>query len=339
MQELIISQELAGGRLDKMVLRYLDRAPKGFVYKMLRRKNIVLNGKKAQGNELLREGDSIRFFLAEDTIRSFQSEAGPKPEKMERRRSGSAALPQDLIVFEDENLLAVNKPAGLLSQKAAPSDHSLNEMIADYLAGKEPPEGVCSAAVFFTPGISNRLDRNTSGIVLTGKNPAASRELNRAIRERSLDKFYFCLVKGCITEKQSLDGFLTKDEKTNTVRVYEILPEGQKASRIRTVYAPVCTGKELTLLEVELITGKSHQIRAHLASERHPVIGDPRYGDRRINAAFKEKYGLSAQLLHAGRIAFCNMQGPLSYLNGRKIHAPLPPLFDRILRQELGWPT
>ena len=345
MQELIITKELTGGRLDKMISKYLDKAPKSFVYKMLRKKNIELNGKKAGGNEILKEGDSIRFFLSDETICKFQSsgteDRSKRLESLELNASWNEFETiwkiSSMIVYEDDQIIALNKPAGLLSQKAKPEDISLNELIADHLrtqaTGYTEPK-------LFTPGISNRLDRNTSGLVLAGKNPAASRELNSAIRERRLKKFYLCLVKGIVRSPETVDGFLLKDMKTNQVRIFRSLenPENQadfekNAARIQTAYEPVCCSEELTLLKVDLITGKSHQIRAHLASIGHPIIGDSKYGDAALNKAFQKTDGLKRQLLHAEQIQFTEMKGILEYLNGKFLKAPLPEDFERICSQ------
>lgn len=322
MRELVISKELSGGRLDKMIFKYLDRAPKSFVYKMLRKKNIELNGKKASGSELLKEGDSIRFFLSEETLLKFHNpeESGLSAAGKNRNSLVSEKL-FSLIVYEDENLIALNKPSGLLSQKAKPEDISLNELLTDYL-GSRKPEG--SPEILFTPGISNRLDRNTSGLVLAGKNPAAARELNNAIRQRRLKKYYLCLVKGRIRKSREIQGFLVKDEKTNRVRILPSPSEGG-AARIFTAYEPLCHTEEATLLKVDLITGKSHQIRAHLASTGHPIIGDVKYGGG--------EDGIRRQLLHAFQIRFTEMEGVLQYLTGSEITAPLPEDFKNEMQK------
>ena len=336
MKELIITADNAGGRLDKLLGRYLDKAPKGFVYKMLRKKNIELNGKKAAGNEILKEGDRISFFLADDTIAKFRSaDSVSGSEDLPDRQSLEKALlseinrctegsfhsffeaAKSLIVYEDETLIAFNKPAGMLSQKAGPDDLSLNDILVCYMNDGSASE------IPFTPGISNRLDRNTSGLVLAGKTPAAARELNLAIKERKITKRYLCLVKGMLKEEGSLDGYLVKDEKSNSVSVYTDLPQENaenKAERIITAYRPRKVFPEMTLLEVDLITGKSHQIRAHLSSIGHPVIGDPKYGDPEINQAFRKEYGVQRQLLHAFQVIFQDLQ----------INAPLPEDFQRI---------
>ena len=342
MQVIEISRQMAGGRLDKLLLRFFDLAGSGFVYKMLRKKNILLNGKRAAGSEILQEGDSVTLFLADDTIRKFHSEREGYPDsgRGSDRDSdaGMADMPPlaPLIVYEDDNVLAVSKPAGILSQRSDRNQFSLNDMVREYLAG-------CGEDRMFTPGIANRLDRNTSGLVLAGKNPAAQRSLSLAMKDRGLHKFYDCLVKGVVTEGAVLQGFLLKDAGSNTVRVFgydESHPED--AQYIRTDYRVIDHSKGMdrsggpgcSLLEADLITGRPHQIRAHLASRGMPVVGDGKYGDREVNAWFRKRYGVKEQLLHAGRISFTQMTGILDYLNGRVITAEIPGLFRKVLEGE-----
>ena len=318
MKEIIITRDNAGGRLDKILTNYLDKAPKSFIYKMLRKKNIVLNDKKAAGNEIIKEGDSIKLYLADDTIAKFQGKSPIVTKK----------APDIPIVFEDDNILILDKPAGLLSQKSNPSDISVNDFLLQYLKSDDP---------LFKPGISNRLDRNTSGLVLAGKNLYATRMLNDAIKNRRLQKKYLCLVKGIVEKEALIDGYLLKDEKTNQVSVHAETPkekDDEKANRILTSYLPLERYSDATLLEVDLITGKSHQIRAHLASIGHPIIGDPKYGDAQVNATYKQKYHVNRQLLHAYKIIFRTMEGDLSYLNGSSVTGMLPEDFQNVISQK-----
>ena len=215
----------------------------------------------------------------------------------------------------------------MLSQKASSNDRSLNDILKAYLSEKPGSEFV------FTPGISNRLDRNTSGLVLAGKNLSASRELNNAIKERRIDKYYLCIVKGKITGKKTIDGYLVKDGKTNEVRIDRTKKE-DKAARILTTYEPLAGTKELTLLKVELVTGRSHQIRAHLSLIGHPILGDPKYGDLNENRKIREETGLKSQALHALMVIFREMNEPLSYLNGRSIIAPVPEDISEICKDK-----
>ena len=324
MKEIRIGENESGQRLDKFLLKYMSRAPKSFIYKMLRKKNITLNGKKAQGNEQLRQGDAVKLFLSDDTIGKFS----------ETRTAGYAETELD-ILYEDKHTIFINKPAGMLSQKAAAEDVSLVEHLIAYLlkTGQISEEALAT----FRPSVCNRLDRNTSGIVAAGKSLAALQQLSAMFRERSLKKYYLCLVHGRVTEARRISGFLSKDERTNHVRVQRAgerrSPQKEEA-RIETEYRPLRSGDGVTLLEVHLITGKTHQIRAHLAAEGHPIIGDYKYGMRSVNDSFKREYGLSTQLLHSCRLCFPECTGALSELSGREITAPVPDLFRRICREK-----
>ena len=317
MKEIRIGENESGQRLDKFLLKYMSRAPKSFIYKMLRKKNITLNGKKAQGNEQLRQGDAVKLFLSDDTIGKFS----------ETRTAGYAETELD-ILYEDKHTIFINKPVGMLSQKAGQKDVSLVEHLIAYLlkTGQIRPDELAS----FRPSVCNRLDRNTSGIVAAGKTLAALQELSRMFRERTIRKYYLCLVAGTVTEKRRISGWLSKDEKTNKVAVRSA-PDGESVP-IETEYRPIRSRDETTLLEVHLITGKTHQIRAHLASEGHPIIGDYKYGSRAVNESFRKEYGLTSQLLHARRLCFPECGGTLAYLSGREIEAPVPPLFEKICR-------
>lgn len=324
MKEIRIGENESGQRLDKFLLKYMSRAPKSFIYKMLRKKNITLNGKKAQGNEQLRQGDAVKLFLSDDTIGKFS----------ETRTAGYSETELD-ILYEDKHTIFINKPAGMLSQKAAAEDVSLVEHLIAYLlkTGQISEEALAT----FRPSVCNRLDRNTSGIVAAGKSLAALQQLSAMFRERSLKKYYLCLVHGRVTEARRISGFLSKDERTNRVRVQRAgerrSPQKEEA-RIETEYRPLRSGDGVTLLEVHLITGKTHQIRAHLAAEGHPIIGDYKYGMRSVNDSFKREYGLSTQLLHSCRLCFPECTGALSELSGREITAPVPDLFRRICREK-----
>ena len=324
MKEIRIGENESGQRLDKFLLKYMSRAPKSFIYKMLRKKNITLNGKKAQGNEQLRQGDAVKLFLSDDTIGKFS----------ETRTAGYAETELD-ILYEDKHTIFINKPAGMLSQKAAAEAVSLVEHLIAYLlkTGQISEEALAT----FRPSVCNRLDRNTSGIVAAGKSLAALQQLSAMFRERSLKKYYLCLVHGRVTEARRISGFLSKDERTNRVRVQRAgerrSPQKEEA-RIETEYRPLRSGDGVTLLEVHLITGKTHQIRAHLAAEGHPIIGDYKYGMRSVNDSFKREYGLSTQLLHSCRLCFPECTGALSELSGREITAPVPDLFRRICREK-----
>ena len=338
MRELTVTEKDCAQQLIKYLSKYMEEAPKSFFYKMLRKKNIVLNQKKADGSEKLKTGDTIRLYLAEETIEKFRK----TPEKPAAGKAGDTilleipdakpieAVPQDIpldIVYEDEKVIFLNKPAGVLSQKAKETDVSLTEALGAYLSEKNAGE-----ETMFRAGLCNRLDRNTSGLILAGKTVAATQQLSELIAERAVGKYYLTVVKGTVTETERIRGYLTKNERTNRVSIQR--EQQGDAVYIETAYRPLCAGRGCTLLEVELVTGKSHQIRSHLASIGHPLAGDTKYGDAEFNRRFREKYGLKYQLLHSWKAVFPELTGTLSDLSGKTFTAPLPSSVRRILQGE-----
>lgn len=326
MREFVVSERDHGQKCVRYICRILPNAGTSFVYKMLRKKNITLNGKKADGTECLKPGDTIRIFFAEETFLKF-SGTDTQTEK-KQGLSQTQALQKDRILYEDANILLYNKPAGLLSQKAEPDDVSVNEMFLAYLLqeGKLTQEQMATCM----PSICNRLDRNTSGILICGKTYEGLKEMNALIKERRIGKFYHCIVTGSVNEKITLTGYLAKDEKTNKVTLWQTSFPG--ASYIETSIVPRRQYPGgLSLLEIHLITGKTHQIRAHLASIGHPILGDYKYGNRKLN----DRYGIKSQLLHACRLEFPALPGddPLAPLSGKVFTAPAPDSFSRIEKQ------
>ena len=317
MEQITVKEGDSGQRLDKYLGKYLKEAPKSFLYKMMRKKNITLNGKKAQGNEILKEKDEIRLFLAAETIEKFRG-AG--------KEEGVHGLLD--IPYEDAQVLFVNKPAGMLSQKAAREDVSLVEYLTGYLQEKEKAGE--ERGDTFRPGICNRLDRNTSGLVAAGKTVKGLQALSEAFRERTMHKYYLALVRGRITKPAYIKGYLKKDEKKNQVRITE--KEIKGSLPIETRYKPleISQGGD-TLLMVELLTGRSHQIRSHLASIGHPVIGDRKYGEKKSNDRYERKYGVKSQLLHAWKLQFSWEEGTLKGLSERTVTAQPPDLFQKVL--------
>lgn len=318
MQIIHVGQNEANQRLDKLLTKYMNKAPKSFIYKMLRKKNITLNGKKATGNELLNMEDEIKLFLSDETIEKF---------------SGLGVLdtpinkPDLSIIYEDSHIMIINKPSGMLSQKARIEDISLVDHITSYLLlnGEITKEELKS----FRPSICNRLDRNTSGIIVAGKSLMGLQVMSKILKDRSIHKYYRCIVSGKILKGQKIDGYLTKNAETNKVSLST--SELANSSYIQTEYRPIAIEDGITLLEVALITGRSHQIRAHLASIGHPIIGDYKYGNKKTNDGYKKKYGITSQLLHSYRLELPEIDGELSYLSGKTFIAEVPLPFGQVL--------
>ncbi len=307
MQQLTITDLEAGQRLNKYMMKYLNQAPSSFIYKMLRKKNITRNGKKASGDEILECGDVIKVFLADETIEKFRVVQASK------QTSGITLQ----ILYQDPDILAVHKPVGVLSQKAQKDDYSINEAIVDYCLSMQILTE--KQLETFHPSISNRLDRNTSGIILAGISLKGSQTLARILKGHTCEKYYYTIVAGemkqCIHEK----AYIVKDTKKNQSKIQK--HESPGAAMIETAFTPLCTKNGFTLLQVQLFTGKSHQIRAHLQSLGYPMAGDTKYGNTAVNRKLRERYQLNHQLLHAGRLVLPDIP---------EITDPLPEEFQKV---------
>ena len=326
MKEIVINERTAGQRLDKFLQRYLPAAGTGFLYKMLRKKNIVLNDSKATGKEVLRSSDVVKIYFSEETLRKFMGGAA------KQKTSSSvpdAVLPETWIVYEDDDLIAVNKPAGILSQPSCSGELSLVEYLRGYLKDIDPH--------YYKVGPANRLDRNTSGLVLAAKHLAAAQHLTEWIRTRMIRKYYLALVSGIVREPVLLDGYLQRDRQANKSNITPgsaaKVPSGKKTvpknglQPVKTKIIPLLQTQDdmpVTLLLVELITGRTHQIRAHLASIGHPIVGDRKYGTAELNRSAEQRYGLTRPYLHAWKVVFPDDACVTGNLRGRVITAPVP---------------
>lgn len=307
MQELTITDLEAGQRLNKYMMKYLNQAPSSFIYKMLRKKNITRNGKKASGDEILECGDVIKVFLADETIEKFRVVQASK------QTSGITLQ----ILYHDSDILAVHKPVGVLSQKAKKDDYSINEAIVDYCLSMRIL--TVKQLETFHPSISNRLDRNTSGIILAGISLKGSQTLARILKEHTCEKYYYTIVAGEMKQRIHERAYIVKDTKKNQSKIQK--HESPGALMIETAFTPLCTKNGFTLLQVQLFTGKSHQIRAHLQSLGYPMAGDTKYGNPTVNRKLRERYHLNHQLLHAGRLVLPDIP---------EITDPLPAEFQKV---------
>lgn len=319
MKEITIRENEAGQRFDKFLKKYLDRAATGFIYKMLRKKNITLNGKKAEGREMLKKGDTVRIFFSDETMEKFHSRAD---QKFTIKKKNAVKLD---LVYMDQDILAVNKPAGMLTQRGNGPERSLSEYLPEYLLEqKKMTEEEMRA---FHPSPVNRLDRNTSGLVLCGRTLRGQQFLSEMIRRRDVRKEYLCVAAGRMEEKQTVRYFYRKKENENRVILSETYEEGM--GTMETELVPAAAGDGATLVRATLITGKTHQIRATLAFMGHPILGDPKYGDAAQNRIFFRETGLQRQMLHAFRVTFPEIEGPFSGLSQRMLEAGPPRDFRK----------
>ena len=312
MKKITIDEKTQNQRLDKYLKKYFKEATGGFLYKMLRKKNITLNGKKASGNEMLSIGDEISVFFSDETfdkMRGISSELDVSAYILQED-------PLD-IVYENDDFIAINKPKNMLSQKAKDTDVSLNEYVLSYLLKNHKMKA--EDLSYYRPSCINRLDRNTTGLIFAAKTYKGAKELSLLFKEKNHPKVYRCICAGEIKEEQLLKHFLSKDEETNRVR---ITPEAIPGSKeIITGIKPIKSNGKITLLEVKLYTGRTHQIRAHLSYINHPVIGDYKYGNDSINKEYKTKYSISSQMLHSFAMDIPEI-GELT--------APVPEEFEKV---------
>ncbi|MCD8194747.1 MAG: RluA family pseudouridine synthase [Coprobacillus sp.] len=319
MREFVVTDGESGQTLEKYIKKLLVNAPLSFIYKTFRKEDIKVNGKHAKRETTLNENDIVAIYITEEAFNSFLYTDKIIP----------SDVVKEWILYEDENILAINKPKGILVTDAENSqEKTLETMVLEYLYSKGEYDPETSPTL--KPGPAHRLDRNTSGVVLFGKNVKALQSLFSLMKDKnSLKKRYYTLVKGVVDEGGMIDVPLKKDEKTNLVRVSSKEAGGKSAY---TRYEVVHNFKEYTLLRVTLLSGRTHQIRVHMAYINHPVIGDNKYGDFELNKLFKEKYDLRNQFLEAYEIEFNKTNETLKYLEGTKINAPLDKDFMDILQ-------
>jgi 23S rRNA pseudouridine955/2504/2580 synthase len=295
MKSVVINKNDADQRVDKFLSKFCKNMPQSMLYKAIRKKRIKVNGKKTEINYRLKEGDKLDLYINDE----FFSTTSYNEYKN--------ITPRLDVIYEDENIILMDKKAGMLSHdnKGEKSDTLLNHMKAYlYQKGEYRPEEEHS----FSPALCNRIDRNTAGIVIAAKNASALKLLNEKIKSREIKKYYLCLAEGIFKEKEgTLKGSLTKNHEENKVYIKE---DGEK--NIVTKYKVIKENDDTSVAEIELITGRTHQIRAHLASIGHPLVGDTKYG------AKKKLKGHIGQALCAYKIKFdfCD-ENFLSYLNGK----------------------
>ena len=304
MRILKVGKNDAGQRLDKFLTKAVKGLPAALMYKFIRTKKIKVNRKRAEQKDILQEGDEIQLFIKDEFFDSPEKDTGAL----------SSITPKLDIVYEDENIMLLNKrPGVLVHEDTEGADNTLIMHVKAYLCqkGEYDPDAEQS----FSPALCNRIDRNTGGIVIAAKNAEALRVMNEKIKKNEISKFYLCAVRGVPSPKAAeLRGYLKKNSADNLVTVRERYFEGAK--EIITRYKVLTSKNGNSLLEVELVTGRTHQIRAHMAFVGHSLLGDGKYGVSRQ----EKSRGYKHQALYAYRLAFdrTETENPLSYLEGRE---------------------
>lgn len=309
MIEIKVSNNEKNKRLDKFVKKYLVKAPSSFIYKLFRKNDVKVNKKPKPMDYIVQEDDLIQIYITKDQEKDFV-------EKLNIEVSNNITFK---VIYEDDNVLIVNKPANLLvhdGDDKLKNDDTLSKQVLRYLINKQSynPDN----ENIFIPSLAHRIDRNTSGLVIFGKNYQALTELFQAFKNHDgMEKEYETLVSGKVLTKGTINVKLIKNEKTKIVNVD--LKNGVEAI---TLYEPVKVYEDATLLKVNLLTGRTHQIRVHMKYINHPLIGDLKYGNKNSDILAK-KYNLKGYFLHAKKICFHNLNGCLKYLNDKEFIAPL----------------
>lgn len=314
MQKIIISSKEANQRVDKYVKKYLNEAPLSFIYKLFRKKDVKINGHWVKQSYILNEGEELTIFVTDAQIEEFN-----KPKEIEKVNLNHE------IVFEDENILIINKPRGLLvhgdesEKKLTLANEVINYL---YFKGEYDPKSDHG----FIPAPAHRLDRNTSGLVCFAKNLVSLQELEELFKNKEdITKEYKALVVGKFTGQKVIDAPLKKDEKTGLVKIAR---DGKNAE---TIVKFLGNYGDFTLVNVQILTGRTHQIRVHLASIGNPVVGDAKYGDFKVNKEIREKFKFENQFLTAYKLSFKQIKGHLSYLSGKSFEISLPSNETKLL--------
>lgn len=304
--EVTIGKNDGGQRVDKFLTKTYPNLPQSMLYKAVRKKDVKVNGKRCESSQRLQEGDVVSLFLKDDFL-----------QKEERPEDFLKAPKKLSILYEDGNVMLLDKKPGLIVH---PDENyhfdSLIARVQHYLYDKGEYDPKAENA--FAPALVNRIDRNTGGIVMAAKNAEALRILNQKVKDRELHKFYLCVVCGHLKEREdTLSGYLEKNEAQNRVYISQRPKEGAKT--IRTRYRVLEERRDFSLVEVELLTGRTHQIRAHFASIGHPLAGDGKYGKNAVN----KKSGFPYQALYSYKLRFDFQTdgGLLQYLDGREFTA------------------
>ena len=320
MKKFIVNSKESGQTLEKYIKKVLNCAPLSFIYKLFRKKDIKVNGHWQKEKYIVSENEEITVFVTDEQLEEFKK----------KYNYVASDFIKAWILYEDNNVLLINKPRGVLVQKdEGYKDKPLDQMVIEYLMfkGEYDPQNDLA----FKPGPAHRIDRNTSGIVIFGKNHDALAYLFELFQKHELiGKHYLCLVTGDIESEGEVDVPLRKNFDTKKVVV---APLSSGAKTAKTIYHPIERFGDFTLLDITLVTGRTHQIRVHMSYIRHHVVGDGKYGDFKVNNVVDREYGFRNQFLHASEVHFGQLEKPLTNLSRKSFKAEMPQEYIDLLNK------
>ncbi|WP_296141442.1 RluA family pseudouridine synthase [uncultured Anaerococcus sp.] len=302
MIEITISKNDANQRFDRFLRKYFENAPLSVIQKNIRKKNFKINDSRAKADTFVYENDRIKMYISDENYNKWITKTDFKPTDFNLD-----------VVFEDQNIILMDKDSGILTHSTNKSDYG-NNLVDFMLSYLHKTHQVDKSNKTFNPAVVNRLDRNTAGLVIGAKNAESLRSLNKAIRENKIEKYYLTIVKGEITKDFTVDTNITKNENKNKIK------SSRDGSNIITHFKPIESNGKYTLLECQLITGKTHQIRFSLAHNNTPIVGDRKYGDKNTNKILNERFNINNQILLAYKVVFGKIKN-LEYLNNKSFES------------------
>ncbi|NLY09320.1 MAG: RluA family pseudouridine synthase [Tissierellia bacterium] len=326
MVELTVDSNQEEQRLDRFLKKYLNQAPSAFIYRMIRKKNIKVNGAKTSPETMLKLGDVVNIYLSDETLKKMRKDR----KQIKHGRSLQ-------IAYEDDNFIIINKPAGLITHCSMKYSSGYEDNVVDRMLSylQETGKYIPRKNSTFTPALVNRLDRNTSGILIGCINYRSVKAFNEAIRNQDVERYYLAVVKG-VAQSRTGKAYIRRNEDKNITSITRNPNTDDKL--IETSMKPIADNGEYSLVEVKIETGRTHQIRTQLPAWGFPIVGDRKYGDKDSNE-LATKWGLNRQWLHAYKVVLNGLKGDMSYANGMIFESPiandLVEISDTIKRGEI----
>lgn len=299
MKEIVINKNQGNQRFDRFLRKYFENAPLSVISKNIRKKNFKINDKRAKNNDFVYEGDIIKMYISDENYNKWLTKTDFKPSDFDLK-----------IVYEDENIIVMDKDYGQLTHAASKEDYG-NNLVDNMLSYLYKTKSFDMSDKTFKPAVVNRLDRNTAGLVIGAKNSESLINLNKAMKKNLIDKYYLTIVYGSVDQDFKIDSSISKNENKNKVK------KSSDGKRILTYFKVLESNNKYSFLECKLITGRTHQIRYSLKENNTPIIGDRKYGSKFVNDKIKSEFGIKNQVLLSYKLIFPKIQG-LEYLEGKE---------------------